>query len=67
MLDIVRESAQVNFTFAFSTVFDPFTNCILPTASSDGVTNDIASKYEKNVKRWERTLDNLLESYEENT
>ncbi|MBE6657549.1 MAG: carbohydrate ABC transporter substrate-binding protein [Ruminococcaceae bacterium] len=65
MLDIVRENAQVNFTFAFSTVFDPFTNCILPTSSSEGVTNDIASKYEKNVKRWERTLGSLLESYNE--
>ncbi|MBQ7299431.1 MAG: hypothetical protein IJW77_06280 [Clostridia bacterium] len=67
MLDIVRDGAQVNFTFAFSTLFSPYTNCVLPTSTKEGVTKDIASKYEKNVKRWGKALDNLLESYEENT
>ena len=63
MLDIVRESAQVNFTFAFSTVFDPFTNVILPTSSMEGKANNIASNFASYAKRWQKTLDNLLDAY----
>jgi len=67
MLDIVRDGAQVNFTFAFSTLFNPYTNCILPTSTSDAVAKDIASKYEKHVKSWQKTLNKLLTSYLEET
>lgn len=65
MLDIVRESAQVNFTFAFSTVFDPFTNVILPTTSTESRAKDISSNFASYAKRWQKTLDKLLEAYAE--
>lgn len=61
MLDIIREGAEVNFTFAFSTMFTPFPNTIMPL--SKNASRDIASAYAKYTNSWKKTLDNLLEAY----
>ena len=36
MLELIRNSAQMDFTFAYSTIFSPFTNMVLPTVETDG-------------------------------
>jgi len=58
MLEIIRDSAQMDFTFAYHTIFNPFINAVTVTAK-----NDIASYYATNKPKWEGTLNALLESY----
>ena len=61
MLDIIRDSAQVNFTFAFSTMFSSPPNKIMPLQKN--ASRDIASAYARYSKSWQKTLDKLLEAY----
>ena len=42
---------------------DPFTNAILPTSSTEGKASNIASNFASYAKRWQKTLDNLLDAY----
>ena len=62
MLEIIRSSATMDFTFAYSTMFEPFPNCL--TEFRKGATNNIASTYDTNVTKWKATLEDILEKYE---
>ena len=61
MLNIIRDSANVNFAFAYSTMFNPFINTLLPGGHN---AKDIASYYAANMKSWEATLESLITAYE---
>lgn len=58
MLEIIRSSAQMDFTYAYHTMFSPPPNKVTMTAG-----NNIASYYATNKPKWEGTLSALLESY----
>jgi len=62
MLEVIRSSAMMDFTFAYSTMFSPFINTITPCDLNP--TGDIASKYEANQAAWQGVIDNLLKSYD---
>lgn len=62
MLELIRNSAQMDFTFAYSTIFSPFTNMVLPTVETD-VSTDYMSKYESHKSAWQSVLDSLIDSY----
>ena len=61
MLEIIRSSAQMNFTFAYSTMFDPLPN-IMTEFPNKSANKSIASTYESNRQKWEATLDTILET-----
>ncbi|MBQ7981980.1 MAG: hypothetical protein IJ302_00280, partial [Clostridia bacterium] len=63
MLNIIRASADISFTFAYSTMFNPFINTILPNFSWSKTNVNVASSYEKNIKAWTATIDKLVEAY----
>lgn len=64
MLNIIRNSAEVNFTFAYSTMFNPFINEMLPSIYHKD-RKDLASWYAKNEKSWTKTIQSLVEAYQE--
>ena len=61
MLDIIRSSAQMNFTFAYSTMFSPFPN-LLTEFRDKSENNNIASIYASNKPQWEAQLENIIET-----
>lgn len=63
MLTIIRDSADLNFEFAFSTMFSPCINDMLPGFYNGSMTN-IASHYAKYQKMWQKTLEEMLTSYD---
>ncbi len=64
MLNIIRASADISFTFAYSTTFNPFINTILPNfAYGKSSSVNVASSYEKNIKSWTATIEKLVEAY----
>ena len=63
MLEIIRNSAQMDFTFAYSTMFNPFINCVTPCDMNPN--ENIASTYATNMPKWQGVIDALLESYAE--
>ncbi len=62
MLNIIRDSAEVNFTFAYSTMFTPGINELLPSYWQPQNT-DIASWYAKNESKWMKVIEKLTETY----
>ena len=64
MRNIIRDSAEVNFTFAYSTMFTPYINELLPSYWQKD-NNDVASWYAKNEKSWEKTIQRIVKQYEE--
>ena len=64
MLNIIRDSAEVNFTFAYSTMFNPSINELLPSYWQKA-NNDVASWYAKNEKSWTKTIESIVEQYQE--
>jgi len=62
MLELIRSSAVMDFTFAYSTMFTPFINTITPTELNQ--SGDIASRYDANKEAWQGVIDNLLEDFE---
>jgi len=62
MLDIIRNSAQMSFTFAYSTMFSQWPNQ-LTEFSNKSVSNSIASIYDSYKPQWEATLDMIVETY----
>ncbi len=61
MLDIIRSSAQMNFTFAYSTMFSPYPNLL--TEFRDKSENDnITSIYTSNKAQWETQLNKIIET-----
>ena len=64
MLELIRNSAQMDFTFAYSTLFSPFPNMVLPT-TSDEVKTDYVSEYESHKSSWQSVIDNLVASYDQ--
>lgn len=63
MLDIVRSSAELTFAFTYATMFDPAPNTLFP--NQNGGIQDIASHFEKNRKRWQSSLEKIVDSYAE--
>jgi len=63
MLEIIRDSAQMNFTFAYSTMFSSFPNT-LTEFSSKNLSSSIASVYESKKPVWESTLEGIIEIIE---
>ncbi|MBQ7301918.1 MAG: hypothetical protein IJW77_18970 [Clostridia bacterium] len=64
MLNIIRDSAEVNFTFAYSTMFNPSINELLPSYWQKA-NNDVASWYAKNEKSWTKTIESIVEQYQD--
>ncbi|MGM9626308.1 MAG: hypothetical protein ACI3XM_11455 [Eubacteriales bacterium] len=58
ILNIIRSSATIDFTFAYSTMFTPFPNCLLSPPSET-----VASDIEKYRAKWEKVIDGLIEAY----
>lgn len=66
MLDIIRDSAQMDFTFAYSTAFSPFINTLLEFYPNETDKQDhIASYYASKKPAWEKTLADIVEKYSE--
>lgn len=61
ILEIVRDGAQMDFTFAYSTLFEPFTNCLTEFRASPDV--NITTYYAKNQSSWQTTLEKITEKY----
>ncbi|MCI8387508.1 MAG: hypothetical protein HFE63_03460 [Clostridiales bacterium] len=59
MLEIIRESAMMDFNFAYSTCFDPFTNSI--TEYRQGWPENLTSYHASNLPKWQSTLNDLVE------
>ena len=64
MLDIIRSGAQMDFNFAYSTMFTPFTNCSTEFRDKNNTPENLASYFATNVPAWEGTLEDLLEAYQ---
>lgn len=62
MLDIIRNSAHMSFTFAYSTMFTPFPN-VITEFSNKSVNSSIASIYDSNKPQWEATLEMIVDTY----
>ena len=64
MLEIIRGGAQMDFTFAYSTCFDPFINCLTEFYPNEKDKQDhIASYYAKKLPKWQATLEKMVEAY----
>lgn len=65
MLDIVRETAQIDFTFAYSTIFPtPYPNQVVechPTKNTVG--NSLTSFMARMTRVWEKYIDGLVDQY----
>ncbi len=60
----VQKCLYTIHTIAYSTMFNPIINTILPNWST-GSNYQIASAYEKNIKAWTATIEKLVEAYSE--
>ena len=66
MLDIIRDSAQMDFAFAYSTAFNPFINCLTEFYPNEGEKQDhIASFYASKKPNWDATLQEIVEAFNE--
>ncbi len=63
MLNIIRDSAQMDFTFAYSTAFSPFINCLFEFGKGNTMNENLASHYATNITKWEATMEEILEAY----
>ncbi len=62
MLNLIRSSADIGFTFAYSTIFAVQINQLLPNWPN-GSNANITSNYEKNIKAWTATIEKLVDAY----
>lgn len=62
MLEIIRDGAQMDFGFAYSTLFDPFPN-VLTEFRSSYVIDNITTYYAKYQQKWQATLEDIVEKY----
>ena len=61
MLNLIRSTAQMNFTFAYSTMFSPFPNLL--TEFTDKFANkSITSVYASHKPEWEAQLEKIIET-----
>ncbi len=66
MLEIIRDSAQMDFTFAYSTAFSPFINTLFEYYPGETEKADhIASFYASKKSAWEATLADIVKAYSE--
>ena len=63
MLAIICTSAQMDFTFAYSTLFDPFPNTIVENRPANPINGNLASFYASKSKPWQATIDKIVEAY----
>lgn len=63
MLNIIRDSAQMDFTFAYSTSFDPFINTLFEFGKGNTRNENLASYYATNLSKWQATMDEIIEAY----
>ena len=62
MLEIIRDGAQMDFGFAYSTLFDPSPN-VLTEFRSSYVIDNITTYYAKYQQKWQATLEDIVEKY----
>ncbi len=65
MLNLIRSSADIGFTFAYSTIFSVQINQLLPNWPNGHANGNIVSSYEKNMKAWSATIEKLVDAYAE--
>ncbi|MGN1408733.1 MAG: hypothetical protein ACI4XJ_01015, partial [Eubacteriales bacterium] len=63
MLEIIRESAQMDFTFAYSTMFDPFPNTIVENRPGNPINGNLASFFASITKPWQAKIEKIVEAY----
>ncbi len=63
MLEIIRQSAQMDFTFAYSTTFVDFPNTIVECRDGNPVNGNLASYFASKTPAWQGTVDKIMEAY----
>ncbi len=64
MLDLIRESAKMDFAFAYNTCFTPQFSMFLTDMLSPAAAKNPASYFEQNHTAWEAQLGKIAESYQ---
>ncbi len=63
MLEIICQSAQMDFTYAYSTTFVDFPNTIVECREGNSVNGNLASYFASKTPAWQGTVDKIMEAY----
>ncbi len=63
MLEIIRQTAQMDFTFAYSTMFEPFPNSLTECRENNTIQGNLSSFFASKQTVWQGKVDEILEAY----